>query len=545
MFTQPPQRIDRYEVIRELGRSNAIVYEAWDERFHRRVAVKVLNAAAPSHAALDDAAKLRFRRELQANGAAVHPNVMQVFDVGEWHGYPYLVAEFLEGSPLSSALAQSGRFDLPRVQSVLGPVLSALAHVHRLGIVHRDLKPDNIMVLTDGTPKLIDFGIARVSAAPTMTATGAIFGTPHYMSPEQALGQTVDHRSDLYSMGVIAYALLSGHSPFARPSMGEVLAAVVNFDPPTLPHVDAATSAFLKKATAKSPAARYGSADEMRAALMALGAPPAAVRAAPAAQPVAAAPQGGQILLPKPVAVQAKNTVLFGHPVPWMRWWREGLILLLVAALVPMVKFGVMGLCLLAGLYLWFIRQKKFEAGALGCLFVLGFFWNPWGSANLETPSPPTTWKPVAATQEQSTESLANADEKPADVGAEPATATRREPEANRAEVAASEPSRKNGRAGETVRSDAEPERVAAKPPRPSLPKRDEAGKEPGTSNEPVAKVAKKSKPAESKPVAKNDPEADSPPSLRSGSRLGEAAGGSGEESGPSGGLRGGSRVGD
>ncbi len=542
MLTNPPQLIGRYEVIREIGRSNSIVYEAFDPMFGRRVAVKVLNGAHPAGVGLSPDDQARFVRELQANGAVVHPNVMQVFDVGVWQGYPFLVAEFLEGESLTSALGRAGRFDIARTVQLLDPVLSALEAVHARGIIHRDLKPDNIMLLRDGTPKLIDFGIARISNAPSMTMTGAVFGTPHYMSPEQALGQRVDARSDLYSMGVIAYALLSGASPFQRPSIGEMLAAVVNFVPPTIQGVDAKTSAFLRRSLEKDPGTRFQTAAEMRAALSGLvGAP----RAAPAPVPVRAAPSP-QVVLPAAAPAPPSPVLMGGVPRPWwFRHWREGLILLLLAALVPFVKHTLMLACAVGATYLWFARSRRAEAGALASLVAVGFLWNPWSRPPSAAP-PESQRPPTPVERSETVRTRATMDTPGAPDPAPPARTARgtsdepqrpqerERPPASKGTLAVREPEprRESGRpATVPVASRRLSDRSEKAEPSAPAPKPREPWKEP-------------TKPAAVTGVAA-DKEDDATPSLRRGSRLGGKPEDAEDAHAAPATLRGGSRIGN
>lgn len=217
---------DRYEIGEVIGRGGmAEVHEGRDLRLGRRVAVKILRPDL----ARDPSFQVRFRREAQSAAALNHPNIVAVYDTGEdvlaGEGadaivVPYIVMEFVDGMTLRQLLA-SGRRLLPeRALEITGGVLSALDYAHRHGIVHRDIKPANVMLTRTGDVKVMDFGIARAlnDVGNTMTATSAVMGTAQYLSPEQARGEVVDARSDLYSAGVLLYELLTGRPPFTGDS---------------------------------------------------------------------------------------------------------------------------------------------------------------------------------------------------------------------------------------------------------------------------------------------------------------------------------------
>ncbi len=217
---------DRYEIGEVIGRGGmAEVHEGRDLRLGRRVAVKILRPDL----ARDPSFQARFRREAQSAAALNHPNIVAVYDTGEdilaGEGadaivVPYIVMEYVDGMTLRQLLA-SGRRLLPeRALEITGGVLSALDYAHRHGIVHRDIKPANVMLTRTGDVKVMDFGIARAlnDVGNTMTATSAVMGTAQYLSPEQARGEVVDARSDLYSAGVLLYELLTGRPPFTGDS---------------------------------------------------------------------------------------------------------------------------------------------------------------------------------------------------------------------------------------------------------------------------------------------------------------------------------------
>ncbi|KPH99217.1 serine/threonine protein kinase with PASTA sensor(s) [Actinobacteria bacterium OV450] len=270
---EEPRRLGgRYELSHVLGRGGmAEVYLAHDTRLGRTVAVKTLRADL----ARDPSFQARFRREAQSAASLNHPAIVAVYDTGEDYvdniSIPYIVMEYVDGSTLRELL-HSGRKLLPErtLEMTIG-ILQALEYSHRAGIVHRDIKPANVMLTRTGQVKVMDFGIARAmgDSGMTMTQTAAVIGTAQYLSPEQAKGEQVDARSDLYSAGCLLYELLSVRPPFIGDSPVAVAYQHVreepqppsNFDPEITPEMDA----IVLKALVKDPDYRYQSADEMRA----------------------------------------------------------------------------------------------------------------------------------------------------------------------------------------------------------------------------------------------------------------------------------------
>ncbi|MET9824340.1 Stk1 family PASTA domain-containing Ser/Thr kinase [Streptomyces sp. NPDC006349] len=270
---EEPRRLGgRYELGPVLGRGGmAEVYHAHDTRLGRQVAVKTLRADL----ARDPSFQARFRREAQSAASLNHPAIVAVYDTGEDYidgvSIPYIVMEYVDGSTLRELL-HSGRRLLPErtLEMTIG-ILQALEYSHRAGIVHRDIKPANVMLTRDGQVKVMDFGIARAmgDSGMTMTQTAAVIGTAQYLSPEQAKGEQVDARSDLYSTGCLLYELLTVRPPFVGDSPVAVAYQHVReepqapsvFDPEITPEMDA----IVLKALTKDPDYRYQSADEMRA----------------------------------------------------------------------------------------------------------------------------------------------------------------------------------------------------------------------------------------------------------------------------------------
>ncbi|UGQ15250.1 Stk1 family PASTA domain-containing Ser/Thr kinase [Yinghuangia sp. ASG 101] len=272
---EEPRRLgDRYEIGAVLGRGGmAEVYLGRDIRLGRAVAVKTLRADL----ARDPSFQARFRREAQSAASLNHPAIVAVYDTGEDYingiSIPYIVMEYVDGSTLRELL-HSGRRLLPeRAMEMTAGVLQALEYSHRNGIIHRDIKPANVMLTRQGTVKVMDFGIARAMAdnGMTMTQTAAVIGTAQYLSPEQARGETVDARSDLYSTGCLLYELLTERPPFVGDSPVAVAYQHVREDPlpPSTfdPEVSPTIDAIVLKSLAKNPDNRYQSADEMRADL--------------------------------------------------------------------------------------------------------------------------------------------------------------------------------------------------------------------------------------------------------------------------------------
>ena len=270
-MTTPQVLGERYEIGGVLGRGGmAEVHRGRDLRLGREVAVKVLR----SDLARDPSFQVRFRREAQAAASLNHPAIVAVYDTGEDRtttgATPYIVMEYVEGETLRDVIRREGHLEPERAMSLAADICGALDFSHRNGIVHRDVKPGNVMITPQGTVKVMDFGIARAvsDSAATMTSTAAVIGTAQYLSPEQARGEGVDARSDVYSMGCLLYELVTGAPPFSGDSPVAVAYQHVREDPrlPSSinPEVPPELDAILLKAMSKNPANRYQSAAEMR-----------------------------------------------------------------------------------------------------------------------------------------------------------------------------------------------------------------------------------------------------------------------------------------
>ena len=256
-----PERIGRYTLLERIGKGGmGIVYRARDTQLDRIVALKTI----VTELADENETRQRFIREARAAADLNHSNIIKIYDFGEEAGRAYIVMELLTGQNLS-ALLQNGRavpFDL--AMTVMRGVSAGLAFAHSRGIVHRDLKPGNLFLADDGTVKVLDFGLARVASS-KLTRSGLVFGTPDYMSPEQVRGSVVDHRSDIFSLGAVFYHLLTGRKPFAAGSLPLVMRKVLDEDPEPPADVPEAVVRMIAKALQKEPAARYQTADQLRA----------------------------------------------------------------------------------------------------------------------------------------------------------------------------------------------------------------------------------------------------------------------------------------
>jgi eukaryotic-like serine/threonine-protein kinase len=270
-----------YEVLAPLGAGGmGEVYRARDERLGREVAIKVL----PADSSADADRLRRFEQEAKAAGALSHPNLVAVFDTGQHEGNPYVVFELLDGVTLRQRLGP-GPLPVRRAVEYAVQIAQGLAAAHEKGIVHRDMKPENLFVTKDGRVKILDFGLAklrptldpeapRLDGAPTPTATGAgvVLGTVGYMSPEQVMGNTADHRSDIFAFGSVLYEMLSGRRAFAGETTAEVMTAILKEDPPELakPDVPPGLERVMRRCLEKRAEERFQSAQDIGFALEAV-----------------------------------------------------------------------------------------------------------------------------------------------------------------------------------------------------------------------------------------------------------------------------------
>ena len=259
----------RYELIEIVGTGGmAIVYRALDQKTGREVAVKLLRPEFER----DEEFVRRFSHEAKAAAQVAHENIVNMLDVG-FDGVPYIVMEFVRGQTLKDLIRSVGSIPPRQAVAMALRILAALDHAHRNNIVHRDIKPQNILVDENGMIKVADFGIARLTTSATMTATGdgSFFGSVHYISPEQARGEKADEKSDLYSVGVVLYEMLTGQVPFDSESAVSIAIKHIGETPRSIrelkPELPRALEQILQKALSKDPADRYQSASEMAADL--------------------------------------------------------------------------------------------------------------------------------------------------------------------------------------------------------------------------------------------------------------------------------------
>ena len=261
------------------------VWAATDTLLGRTVAVKLLHQALSQESDFAE----RFRAEARHAASLHHPNIATVFDYGEDEGTAYLVMELVPGQPLSQIIAERAPLSAPETASILAQAAAALEAAHQGGVIHRDVKPANILVTPDGVAKLTDFGISRAIGAAPVTQTGQVLGTAQYLSPEQALGQSATAASDIYSLGVVGYEMLTGVRPFDAGTVVATALAHVNQPPPALPEsIPAGVRDVVNATLAKNPADRPTSA---AAVSRALRIPGAALRSEADAAPTAPTPR--------------------------------------------------------------------------------------------------------------------------------------------------------------------------------------------------------------------------------------------------------------
>jgi serine/threonine protein kinase len=306
MATPIPEKIGKYQLIEPLGLGGmGTVYKAFDPSLDRLVAIKMLVVGI----AEDPTFQQRFYREAQATASMLHPNIVTIFDLGEHEGHPYLVMEYIEGATLDRVLADR-ELNLAQKLSIVIDVCHGLDYAHQRGIVHRDIKPGNVMVLADGSAKIVDFGIARLQNT-NATSPGMLIGSLHYMSPEQIQGVPVDGRSDTFSTGVVLYQLLTGRSPFDGGETASTLYRILHDDP--RPFTESLSSyppeleTITFKALAKRREDRYESAADFARDLSQVNwSEPYAMRQA-AIESVPAAP---------PLRPSVTGPAAVSHPVP-------------------------------------------------------------------------------------------------------------------------------------------------------------------------------------------------------------------------------------
>src|SRR6202048_1390017 len=258
----------RYEILSELGRgAMGVVYRATDPVIGRSVAVKTIRLSEEGTGLSRPEMLTRFQTEARAAGLVNHPNIVVVYDAGEENGLYFITMEVVKGKSLQAFIDGGHAFPVSRVLRILEQTCSALQFAHDRNVVHRDIKPANLILTADDTVKVTDFGTAKILQFGTVQQTTHVMGTPSYMSPEQVKGRAVDGRSDIFSLGVVLYEMLTGEKPFPGQNITTVIYKIVNEEPvppkQVNPSVHAGISAVVMRALAKDPDTRYQSCREM------------------------------------------------------------------------------------------------------------------------------------------------------------------------------------------------------------------------------------------------------------------------------------------
>ena len=261
MVTKGQKINDRYEVIRSIGEGGmANVYLGYDTILDRNVAIKILRGDLSN----DEKFVRRFQREALSASSLAHPNIVEMYDVGEDNGLYYIVMEYIEGKTLKQLLKKRGSLTLSEAIDIMLQLTDGMAHAHNSYIIHRDLKPQNIMIKDDGSIKITDFGIAMALNSTQLTQTNSVMGSVHYLPPEQASGKGSTTKSDIYSMGIIFYELLTGNLPFKGDNAVEIALKHMRDPLPSLresnPAIPQSIENIILKATAKNPKNRYSDA---------------------------------------------------------------------------------------------------------------------------------------------------------------------------------------------------------------------------------------------------------------------------------------------
>jgi serine/threonine-protein kinase len=320
-----PERIGRFLIREEIGRgSNGVVYAAVDPVLGRDVAIKAipLTAQQPGQPSIEAG----FLQEAKIAAGLNHPSIVTVFDAGKTDGIAYIAMERLKGADLHHWLASNRTMSAESAAALIARVADAVHFAHRRGLIHRDIKPSNIFLGRDMKPKVLDFGIALAQGQQAHPdEPRKLIGTPNYMSPEQALGQPLDARSDVFSIGAILYELITGHRAFDGADIDEILTKVVKIDPPLLSSWRADVSPVMAeivcRAMAKDPASRYQTAGQLRNDLAAYAGRPVGPATSPPGEPLR--PPRAQLHLPGPGALVATGVAVLGLSLTFALWYRS------------------------------------------------------------------------------------------------------------------------------------------------------------------------------------------------------------------------------
>ena len=265
--TKMKETLGRYKIVKEIGRgAMGVVYQGYDPKIDRIVALKTIRKDRLAESRDVEDLVTRFQKEVRATGKLVHPNIIIIYDTGEDEETAYIAMEYIEGDTLENLIQKGIRFPMEKIIDIIDQICDGLEYTHRQGIVHRDLKPSNIMLVKGERVKIADFGISKAVGASSspLTQAGILLGTPSYMSPEQIAGREIDGRSDIFSLGIILYQLLSGEKPFVGDTIPTLLYNIVNKDPSPPSQIDSRIPSnydeVIAKALEKNPDKRYQTA---------------------------------------------------------------------------------------------------------------------------------------------------------------------------------------------------------------------------------------------------------------------------------------------
>ncbi len=269
---QKIKKIGKYEILDTIGKgAMGVVYKAMDPDIDRVVAIKAIRFDTISEESECEEIMKRFIREAQSAGKLVHPNIVTIYDVVKSKNMTYIVMQYIEGHSLQNTISSGQKISKEEAVLFMTQICSALSYAHKKGIIHRDIKPANILIDKEGKPYLVDFGIARIETS-TITQTGRTVGTPSYMSPEQVMGEKVDKCSDIFSLGVLLYEILTGKRPFHGDSITTVIYKIIHEEPLTSPEIKKALpkgfETIISKALSKDPKERYQTCDELKQDLL-------------------------------------------------------------------------------------------------------------------------------------------------------------------------------------------------------------------------------------------------------------------------------------